>query len=141
MKMKSLLLGAVAICTALSAAPAMAQGAACLQNNRIWSWNVVNPRTMIVTDRDHRRFMVRMSGGCYDLDNSRVAIAFRTSTNLGCLGQGDRVLYRSPSFGRSSCFVTSVRPLYRPYRAYRDYDRDYDRDYNREDDRDRDDGY
>ena len=41
----------------------------CLQNNRLWSWNVVNNRTISITDRTSKRFTVRLASGCVGLNN------------------------------------------------------------------------
>ena len=94
----------------MAASSAFASDAACLQNNRIWSWNVVNTRTLIVSDRENRKFVVHLSGGCVGLTNMVPAMAFRTDTNLGCLRPGDRVSYRAPVLGRMTCFVRGVEP-------------------------------
>jgi hypothetical protein len=124
----SIALGSVAPIT-----PAAAQDrAACLRNNRIYGWDVVNPRTMIVTDRQRNRFMVRLSGGCIGLDNSSIRIAFRTATNLGCLQRGDRIAYRDFALGRpETCFVQSVEPIgnrYSPNDRYNDRNNDRNND-------------
>ncbi|MDE2476623.1 MAG: hypothetical protein KGO48_16335 [Alphaproteobacteria bacterium] len=95
-------------------APAAApppQQETCLQNNRIWQWNAVNDRLLIVTDRTYHRFIVRLAGGCIGLSiYPLVALQFYTWTNLGCLGRGDQVIYRSPDLGRLNCFINDVQP-------------------------------
>ena len=87
---------------------------ACLQNNRIWTWRVVNERTLIVGDRENRSFLVRLSGGCVGLNDAILRLAFRTHTNLGCLERGDSVAFRAPALGPMSCFVREVEP-YAPH--------------------------
>jgi hypothetical protein len=95
----------------------------CLQNNRIWGWRVLDERTLLVNDRNNRPFLVQLSGSCIGLTDINTRIGFETSTNLACLSQGDRVLYRDPTLGRMSCFVTDVQPYgpgpyaqdFRPY--------------------------
>ena len=87
-----------------------ASGDACLQNNRIWSWRMVNSRTLAVTDVNDRPFTVHLTGGCVGLTNAIRALAFRTWTDLSCLTRGDRVSFREPTLGRMSCFVTDVQP-------------------------------
>src|SRR5690242_11132938 len=94
------LLGAALIAGLMSRSAVVAQSsdrAACLQNNRIWGCNVVNERTLIVTDRNNRPFLVRLSGGCVGLTNATLRLRFNTWTNLGCLGRGDRVSFRAPA--------------------------------------------
>jgi Family of unknown function (DUF6491) len=108
---------------------------ACLQNNRIWGWNVINERTLIVTDRNNRPFLVRLSGGCVGLTNATLRLRFNTWTNLGCLGRGDRVSFRAPALGSMTCFVNDVQP-YLPgpntqYFAQQDQRRYNPRDYDR----------
>jgi hypothetical protein len=123
--MKKLLLAAaafasVAVAGAVPVVPAAAQGNlwqgdVCLRNNRIWSWDVVTPTTMVVTDRQRNRYTVRLSGGCFGLQENLLQVNFRTATRLGCLRAGDRIDYRVPGWGRESCFVRSVRPLQSEY--------------------------
>ncbi len=111
------LLAASAIAFVLAPHMASAQPAApapekvCLQNNRIWSWNAVNDRLLIVTDRSYGRYIVRLSGGCIGLSNYPLtALRFNTWTNLGCLQRGDTIAYRAPGLGRLTCFVNNVQP-------------------------------
>ena len=87
-----------------------AEDKACLQNNRIWGWQAVNDRTLILTDRSYQRYTVNLSGGCINLDRYAGAkLVVRTKTNLGCLSQGDTIDFNSPGIGRLSCFVQGVR--------------------------------
>jgi len=83
----------------------------CLQNNRIWGWNTVNDRMLIVTDRSYRRYIVRLGGGCIGLGSyAMTGLRFNTWTNLGCLRRGDTVSYRAPRLGPLNCFVQDVEP-------------------------------
>jgi hypothetical protein len=100
---------AAPIAAALEREPSRVQRA-CLQNNRIWSWRVVNERTLIVADRENRPFRVRLTGGCVGLTNATLRLAFRTHTNLGCLEHGDSVSFHAPALGAMSCFVRDVEP-------------------------------
>jgi hypothetical protein len=87
-----------------------AKDKACLQNNRIWSWQAVNDRTLILTDRSYERYTVSLRGGCIGLDKyAGVKLVVRTKTSLGCLFQGDTIAFDSPGFGPLSCFVSGVR--------------------------------
>ncbi len=114
MKRNTVLSWAV-IAGVLAGLPAYAASdAACLQNNRIYSWNVINTRTLIVADRENRKFTVHLSGGCVGLTNMVPAMAFRTWTNLGCLRPGDRVSYRAPVLGPMTCFVQGIEPYVEP---------------------------
>ena len=114
---KAALLGAVALLvgaalTAAAQPEASAQSAptekVCLQSNRVWGFDVVDERTLQITDRLYKRYTVRMTSGCVGLTKSVLDVQLRSKTELGCLGQGDRVSFRSPGLGRLSCFVTEV---------------------------------
>lgn len=87
-------------------------GGACLQNNRLWGWSVVDNRTLSITDRAYRRYTVRVAEGCVGMRRSTVsAIEFRAfSLNLGCIGTGDFVRFVDPSLGRLTCRILSVEP-------------------------------
>lgn len=91
------------------ASPVLAAEDACLQANRIWGWQAVNDRTLVVTDRTYNRFTVRLSGGCINLaQNTGQQLVFRTKTSLGCVSQGDRIAFNSLGLGRLTCFVNGV---------------------------------
>jgi hypothetical protein len=86
----------------------------CLQNNRIYTWRVVNTRELIVGDVENNVFTVHLGGGCIALNNSVVVLNFIGKTDLGCLERGDRVSYRAPGLGRLTCFITDVHPGLEP---------------------------
>ena len=111
----ALLAGSISALIALHGSSSSAQNTpeerACLQNNRIYGWTVVNERGLIVNDLYGRRFSVDLSSGCVGLTNATLALRFITATNLGCLMRGDRISFRAPALGRMSCFVNDVQPL------------------------------
>ena len=109
----ALLAGSLTALIALNAPSASAQNTrdACLQNNRIYGWIVVNERALIVNDIYGRRFGVDLSSGCVGLTNATLALRFLTTTNLGCLMRGDRISFQAPVLGPMSCFVNDVQPL------------------------------
>lgn len=91
------------------ASPVLAAENACLQSNRIWGWQALNDRTLVVTDRTYNRYTVRLSGGCINLSQyTALPLIFRTKTDLGCVGQGDRIAFNSPGLGPLTCFVNGV---------------------------------
>lgn len=104
----------VADCAMPQRPPSVAQSLqqdTCLQNNRIWQWNAVNDRLLIVTDVTYHRFIVRLNGGCIGLSvYPLTALQFYTWTNLGCLSRGDQVIYNAPDLGRLNCFIDEVQP-------------------------------
>jgi hypothetical protein len=84
---------------------------ACLQNNRIWGWQAVDDRTLIVTDRNYKRFTVHLTGGCIGLDKyAGASLVVRTATSLSCLTTGDRIAFNSPGLGPLTCVVTDTQP-------------------------------
>ena len=84
---------------------------ACLQNNRIWGWRAVDDRTLIVTDRNYKRFTVHLTGGCIGLDKyAGASLVVRTATSLSCLMTGDRIAFNSPGLGPLTCVVTDTNP-------------------------------
>jgi hypothetical protein len=110
----ALLAGGITALAALNAPSSSAQNTraqACLQNNRIYGWIVVNERALIVNDIYGRHFSVDLSSGCVGLTNATLALRFLTTTNLGCLMRGDRISFRAPVLGPMSCFVNDVQPL------------------------------
>ena len=111
----ALLAGSITALVALHAPSATAQNTreqrACLQNNRIYGWTVVNERALIVNDIYGRRFSVDLSSGCVGLTNATFALRFLTTTDLGCLMRGDRISFEAPVLGPMSCFVRDVQPL------------------------------
>lgn len=81
----------------------------CLQSNRMMNYDVLDDRTLVITDRFFKRYTVRMASGCVGLTPAAMNVILRTRTSLGCFGQdGDSVAFNSPGLGRLSCFVTSV---------------------------------
>jgi len=84
---------------------------ACLQNNRIWGWKAVDDRTLIVTDRNYKKFTVHLTGGCINLSKyAGASLVVRGSTSLGCLTTGDRIGFNSPGLGPLTCVVTDTNP-------------------------------
>ena len=82
----------------------------CLQTNRMMNYDIVDERTLRITDRFFKNYTVRMSGGCVGLTKAatNVVLRVRSSQGLGCFGNGDTVAFNSPGLGPVSCFVTSV---------------------------------
>lgn len=81
---------------------------ACLQNNRLWSWQVVNSRTLSISDRTNKKFTVRLASGCIGLTNTIPDIEIRGLSSLSCVRRGDFVRFVEPNLGRMSCAITSV---------------------------------
>jgi hypothetical protein len=95
--------------------PALAQpaqpGKVCLRQDMVNGWDVVNDKTLIVTDRVGKKFTVSLMPGCFDLKfNLRLAFQAFGRTGLSCLGHNDYVLV-PPSAGqpRQRCFISDVQ--------------------------------
>jgi hypothetical protein len=82
----------------------------CLQTNRMMNYDIVDDRTLIITDRFFKRYTVRMASGCVGLTPAAMDVVLqRRGTSLGCFGDsGDSVTFNSPGIGRLSCLVTGV---------------------------------
>jgi hypothetical protein len=91
------------------ASPVLAAESACLQSNRVWGWQAIDDHTLIVTDRNYKRYTVRLTGGCIGLDKYAAApLIVRARTSLGCMGEGDRIGFQAPGLGQLTCTVTEV---------------------------------
>ena len=91
-----------------TSASAVSSDDVCLQNNRLWSWQVVNGRTLSITDRTNKKFTVRVASGCVGLTNSIPDIEIIGHGSLSCVRRGDFVRFMEPNLGRLSCAITSV---------------------------------
>jgi hypothetical protein len=91
---------------------ASAQDARCLRQNMVLGWDVVNDRTLVVTDRTQHRFKVSLAPGCFNL-KFHLALSFRSfaRTGLACLGHNDFVLV-PPQGGEVAqrCLIAKVEP-------------------------------
>ena len=102
-------LAATALLAATPAKGAEGETGVCLRNNRIWSWDFVDSSTLRIGVRgDEPDYLVHMRGPCVGLEQVFFRLRFQTATNLGCIGQGDRIHYDFPGIGRQICFVRDV---------------------------------
>jgi len=115
------LFSAAILSTALGASVALSQQTdappppaekVCLQANRMMNYDIIDERTLRITDRFFKNYTVRMASGCVGLTRAPtdLRLQLRSSLGLGCFGQqgGDSVVFTSPGLGRMSCIVTSV---------------------------------
>ena len=96
----------------LAALPAQAQ-TRCLQIGRIWSFNPVDNRTLIVTDDQRRKFRVDLMGTCPRL-HLKLSLGIKSAsgmTGLSCVRSGDIVMSRAPGGTQFRCPVRTVTPL------------------------------
>ena len=101
------ILAAAALCSGLIATQSSAAG--CLQVGRIWSWNALDNKTLIVEDDTHQKFRVGLMGYCPDVQfRERVGFKAFGGTQLSCMSKGDYVLVRSSVGGR--CPIKDIVP-------------------------------
>ena len=83
----------------------------CLAYARIASWHVLNPRYILVVDKDGRPFTAHLTDGCQSLTEETRNVNFRPTNDVyGCLRDGAIIAYRDPIAGRQSCMVETVKP-------------------------------
>lgn len=108
----------VSLCAVLVislSAPSLAQpaqsGKVCLRQDMVNGWDVVNDKTLIVTDRVGKRFTVSLMPGCLDLKfNERLGFKAFSGLGLSCLGRNDYVLVPSSAGLRSQrCFISDIQ--------------------------------
>jgi hypothetical protein len=111
--MKIVALGAILAISLFTPAPAQpAQpGNVCLRQDMINGWDVVNDKTLIVTDRVGKKFTVSLMPGCLDLKfNLRLGFKAFGGTRLSCLGHNDYVLVPSGAgLPQQRCFISDVQ--------------------------------
>lgn len=93
-------------------AGAQPQAAPCLRQDMVLGWNVVNDRTLIVTDRTQHRFKVSLMPGCFDL-KFHLGLSFRSQmrTRLACLARNDLVIVpRQAGELGERCLIAGVEP-------------------------------
>jgi hypothetical protein len=83
----------------------------CLRQDMVRGWDVVNDRTLIVTDTVGKKFTLSLMPGCHDLKfNIRLAFKAFGGTRLSCLGRNDSVLV-PPGAGdvAQRCMIADVQ--------------------------------
>ena len=111
MKIASAAIFLVATLPVTALAQPAAPAKACLRQDMVYGWDVVNDRTLIVTDRVGKKFTVSLQPGCRDLKfNLRLAFQSPGGTGLTCLGHNDYVLV-PPGGGLppQRCFISDVQ--------------------------------
>jgi len=95
--------------------PALAQstqpGKVCLRQDMVYGWDVVNDRTLVVTNRLGKKFTVALRPGCFNLKfNERLGFKAFGGSGLSCLGPDDYVLV-PPSAGQppQRCFISNIQ--------------------------------
>jgi hypothetical protein len=105
-------LGLILFAPSLANAQPAAPKPACLRQDMVQGWDVVNDRTMIVTNRVGQKFTLSLRPGCHNLKfNLRLAFKAFGGTRLSCLGRNDYVLV-PPGAGdvAQRCMIADVQP-------------------------------
>ncbi len=89
---------------------AYAQDNICLRSQHIYNWDVVDDKTLIVTDRRDQQYMLGLVGSCAGLQQTRFSLAFESFSELSCLRPGDSIRYDDLTFGRERCTISSIEP-------------------------------
>jgi hypothetical protein len=96
--------------------PAVPPGGACLRQNMVNGWKVVDDQTLIVNDRVGHKFTVSLAKGCRDLKwPSHLGFSNGTGFGLGCIGHHD-FLYvpaNGPDISQR-CLINDVQPYAAP---------------------------
>ncbi len=111
-------LAASVFASALMAVPALAQSDVCLRLNDVQGTEVIDNRTLLMTDRRDNEYTVRMTGACVGLFSASQNLTFRPLSELSCLRQGDTMGYSLPgepipaqihgNTMQSTCFIGSI---------------------------------
>jgi hypothetical protein len=107
--MKKIVLAAAAL-AALASTSAIANPT-CLQIGQIYSWNVLDDRTLVIEDEFHNRFRASLLGVCPGLGfKERVGFKSLGSTRMSCLSPGDDVVIRNVGTGAQVCPIRELVP-------------------------------
>ena len=107
MRMHGTLLSILGLSLVLGAIPAAAQDGVCLRTQQIDSWEVVDDKKLIVTDRLDRQYRLGLVGSCRGLQQTRFSLVFETISELSCIRPGDFIRYNDLTFGAERCTITS----------------------------------
>ena len=84
---------AAAALAALFATPSHANS--CLELARVWNWDVVDKKTLIVEDDIHQKFKLTLMGYCPNLPfKERLGFKVIGGTGLSCISKGDEIISR-----------------------------------------------
>ena len=106
-----LFLSALGLSLGISAESVYAQGSTCLRSRDIYNWEIIDDKTLIVTDRRDQQYELGLVGTCAGLQQTRFSLAFESLSELSCLRPGDSIHYNDLSFGRERCTISSVEPF------------------------------
>ena len=87
---------------------ALAGEEVCLTKSRLQSWRPIDENTLEMTDKQMKRYTVRMQGSCANLTYTNPTLVYRYWGNLSCLNSSVLVRVAVGGRGALSCRVASV---------------------------------
>ena len=104
---------AVALLGMAIAPTAEAAQAACLRQNMVNGWKVLNDQRLIVTDRVGRQYDVALEKGCTGLDwPMRLGFSADTGFGLSCITRHSFVYVpANGGYPRQRCLISNVSPV------------------------------
>jgi hypothetical protein len=97
--MRSAVIGVLMTVVPLTAAAQTAQSV-CLPLSRVFSTKVIDNKTILATDYQHRQYTLHMSQRCVGLDQFAQNLSFRRAAEIGseymCIQHGDTLGYSLP---------------------------------------------
>ena len=106
-----LFLSALGLGLGIGAESVYAQDNICLRSRDIYNWEIIDDKTLIVTDRRDQQFKLGLVGTCAGLQQTRFSLAFESLSELSCLRPGDSIHYTDLAFGRERCTISSIEPF------------------------------
>jgi hypothetical protein len=106
--MGRLFLSVLGLSLSFGAQSALAQDNICLRSQHIYNWEIVDDKTLIVTDRRDQQYKLGLVGACAGLQQTRFSLAFESFSELSCLRPGDSIHYNDLTFGRERCTISSI---------------------------------
>jgi len=82
----------------------------CLRQNMVWGWNVVDDKTLIVTDKLQKAYKVSLTPGCFNLKfQMRLNLRSYSGMSLSYLARNDYVLV-PPNGGMPAqrCLISDI---------------------------------
>jgi hypothetical protein len=114
MRTGRLFFSVLALSVGFSVQSAFAQGNVCLRSQWIDNWEIVDDKTLIVTDRRDQQYKIGLVGVCAGLQQTRFSLAFESLSELSCLRTGDSIHYNDLTFGRERCTISSIESYVAP---------------------------
>jgi hypothetical protein len=114
--MKTIMSALIASLLVGALAPTAAEAQACLRQNMVNGWKVVNDQTLIVTDRVGHQYTVALQKGCTGL-KWPLRLGFTSSSGFGlsCITRNDFVFVPAqPGTVSQRCLINSVQPYGMP---------------------------